>query len=100
MKIADAASLIAAAVPRHTGVWADLGAGDGTFTRALGRLLGPGSRIYAVDRDRAALASLERAGLDGITVTTVAADLTRLATLPGVAACTLDGVLLANTLHF
>jgi len=59
MKIDDAQALIAGAVPRRAGVWADLGAGDGTFTQALARLLEPGSRIYAVDRDRAALAALE-----------------------------------------
>jgi len=56
----DAVALIREAVPRAAGTWADLGAGDGTFTRALARLLGLNSRIYAVDRDAQALAALER----------------------------------------
>ncbi len=100
MKIDDAQALIAGAVPRRAGVWADLGAGDGTFTQALARLLEPGSRIYAVDRDRAALASLENSRLHGVAVIAVEADLTRGVMLPGVVPATLDGVLIANTLHF
>lgn len=38
--------------------WADLGAGAGTFTLALAELLPNGSLIYAVDRDRNALAKI------------------------------------------
>jgi len=41
MKIDDARALIAGAVPRRAGVWADLGAGDGTFTQALARFSSP-----------------------------------------------------------
>ena len=41
--------------------WADLGAGSGAFTLALRELLGPSTQIYAVDRDRNRLASLEGA---------------------------------------
>ncbi len=100
MKIDDAQALIAGAVPRRPGVWADLGAGDGTFTQALARLLEPGSRIYAADRDRAALAALQKTGVNGIAVITVHADLTSTVLLPGVLPATLDGVLIANTLHF
>ncbi len=99
MKIDDAQALIAGAVPRRAGVWADLGAGDGTFTQALARLLEPGSRIYAVDRDRAALASLERTRVNGIAVIAVEADLTCKVMLADVGHATLDGVLIANTLH-
>jgi len=47
------------AVAGQDGAWADLGAGEGTFTRALSEILGAASRIYAVDRDRAAVAELE-----------------------------------------
>jgi len=35
--------------------WADLGCGDGIFTRALAESLAAGSTIHAMDRDRAAL---------------------------------------------
>lgn len=31
-------------------VWADLGCGDGTFTRALAAQLAPGSTVHAIDR--------------------------------------------------
>src|SRR5690348_3116034 len=50
MDAQEAERLIAPAVPAGPAVWADFGAGDGTFTRALAERLGPGSRIYAVDR--------------------------------------------------
>ena len=36
-------------------VWADLGCGGGTFTRALAACLPAGSHIQAVDRDASAL---------------------------------------------
>lgn len=48
------------------GTWADLGAGSGTFTRALAELVGAAGTVYAVDRDARAMAWLtegaERAG--------------------------------------
>ena len=47
----DAAELIVDAVGQGGRYWADIGAGSGTFTRALRSLLPPGSRIYAVDND-------------------------------------------------
>ncbi len=97
----DAESLIAAAIPRTAGVWADVGAGDGTFTRALLHLLGPGSRIYAIDRDRKALARLARQ-TDGTTgsVIPVVADLAYPFELSGDAPPELDGMLFANILHY
>lgn len=100
MNIADAEALIAAAVPRQTGSWADMGAGAGTFSQALARRLGSGSRIYAVDRDRQAIASLTLLVADGVDVIPVAADFTRPLALPGASATLLDGMLFANSLHF
>jgi SAM-dependent methyltransferase len=100
---ADATALIAAAVPAGRGpvIWADLGSGAGTFTRALWQLLGPGSRIYAVDQNSRVLAALKRwSAAAGADVETVTADFTATAALPGVAGGTLDGILLANALHF
>jgi len=92
MNTRDARSLIADAIPTQGGTWADVGAGEGTFTRALVQLLGPEGRVYAIDRDANALASLagER------NVTTVVADFTKPFELPDA----LDGMLLANALHF
>ena len=103
MDDADATALIAAAVPAGRGpaTWADFGAGEGTFTRALWELLGPGSRIYAVDRSAGALAALKRwTAAAGAEVVTIQADFTETMGLSGIAERTLDGILLANSLHF
>jgi ubiquinone/menaquinone biosynthesis C-methylase UbiE len=99
MNPGDARALIAAAIPRPGGVWADLGAGDGTFTRTLVELLGPNGRIYAVDRDARAVASLEQwAKRHAPNVTAIAADVTAGLVSPDLDS--LDGILLANVLHF
>jgi ubiquinone/menaquinone biosynthesis C-methylase UbiE len=97
----DAVELLTAAVPRVPGVWADFGAGDGTFTAALAGLLGSGSTIYAVDRDSRALKRLERRMMqEGVRVVPVVADFTERFDLPELAAGGLDGMLFANALHF
>jgi ubiquinone/menaquinone biosynthesis C-methylase UbiE len=97
----EAVALIAAAVPHGAVTWADLGAGDGTFTRALVELLGPGARIYAVDRDARALAVLRRwAAREGANVIALEGDFTGSLELPRLGDARLDGLLLANTLHF
>jgi SAM-dependent methyltransferase len=80
------------------GTWADIGAGNGAFTLALADLLGPGSRIVAVDRDARALAENERAvrsRFPGVGLTTLTADLTGVLELPQ-----LDGLVAANSLHY
>jgi ubiquinone/menaquinone biosynthesis C-methylase UbiE len=79
--------------------WADLGAGSGAFTLALRELLGLSAEIYAVDRDRGRLSSLEQAhrimfgSVDHLHI--VPADFTKTLDLSP-----LDGVLMANSLHF
>ena len=92
----DAATLIEDAVGKHGKVWADIGAGSGTFTRALRSLVGPGSHIYAIDRDADAITHLRAIG-DG--VIPVQADFASRFALPSDAP-PLDGLLLANALHF
>lgn len=97
---AERLALLAAAVPSpgHGARWADLGAGDGAFTLLLAERLGTGARVLAVDRDRRALAQLEaRASQhpDRAAVETLTGDFTRDLPLPE-----LDGVLMANALHF
>jgi trans-aconitate methyltransferase len=94
----DAADLLRPAVsPSPRARWADLGAGTGTFTRALATLLGPDAEIHAVDADARALRTLrdaaERTAAPPIHVHH--ADFTRRLPLPP-----LDGILLANALHF
>jgi ubiquinone/menaquinone biosynthesis C-methylase UbiE len=101
MKHRDAVALLEGAIPRQPGNWADVGSGDGTFSRALAELVGPGSRIYAVDRDASALALLSRQKVAaGVEVIPVRADFTEPFELPGVEGELLDGILLANALHF
>jgi ubiquinone/menaquinone biosynthesis C-methylase UbiE len=101
MDVHEAIELIGAAIPRGVATWADLGAGEGTFTRALAELLDRGSRLYAVDRDARALAVLERWAVKTTPeVIPVRADFTKPFELPGLEGAALDGVLLANALHF
>lgn len=95
----DHVRLIAPGVPaRSGGVWADLGAGDGAFTLALREITGPDVTLYAVDRDRSALSAL-RAAMDrtfpDTQLHTIRADMTEPLALP-----TLDGIVIANALHY
>jgi SAM-dependent methyltransferase len=76
-------------------VWADLGCGDGTFTTALATLLPAGSTVHAVDNDAGALARLP-ARLGDVGIVAHAADFT-VFPWPFDA---LDGVLMANSLHY
>lgn len=78
--------------------WADLGSGEGAFTLALADLLGPGATIYSVDRDAAALRrqrSAMEARFPAVAVEYRLADFERPLDLPP-----LDGVVMANSLHF
>ena len=81
------------------GTWADLGAGSGAFTLALRELVGAQATIYAVDRDGVRLGELERAWRmrfgDATNLHALPADFTQLQNIP-----LLDGVLMANSLHF
>ena len=81
------------------GSWADLGAGSGAFTLALRELLEAQASIYAVDRELARLGELERAWRarfgDATALHLLQADFTRPLDLPA-----LDGLLMANSLHF
>lgn len=102
MKLAQAIALLSDAVGGRTGVWADFGAGDGRFTRALARLLGPTSTIYAVDKDPRAIAeltALSQTDPSAARVIPLNADFTQPFQLPPPHDL-LDGMLLANALHF
>ena len=101
MKHVEAVALIADAVGGHDGVWVDLGAGGGTFTRALAELLGRTSRIHAIDRDTDAVDALSTwAAAHAPHVTAMAADLSRALDLDALIGSPLDGLLIANALHF
>jgi ubiquinone/menaquinone biosynthesis C-methylase UbiE len=76
-------------------VWADLGCGDGTFTVALASLLPAGSTVHAIDDDTRALARLP-ARNGHVAIVAHAADFTAFPwPIDG-----LDGVLMANSLHY
>lgn len=101
MMVSDAIELIGRTIPRTGGAWADIGAGDGMFTRALVDLLGPNACVYAVDRDPDALTDLESwASEHDANVIPVLADFTGPFELPGLEGAPLDGLILANALHF
>ena len=90
--------LLREGIDSEGGEWADLGAGEGAFTLALAELLGPGAHITAVDRDGGALRRLaEEMGrrYPATKVDVVVADFRRPLALTG-----LDGVVMANSLHF
>jgi ubiquinone/menaquinone biosynthesis C-methylase UbiE len=95
---ADFVGLLKGGIRERGGRWAELGAGEGNFTLALAELLGPGAHITAVDRDGSALAVLAAdvgRRFPGTTVDVLAADFTKPMSL-----CDLDGVVMANSLHF
>jgi ubiquinone/menaquinone biosynthesis C-methylase UbiE len=101
MNVNDAVALIRDAVGNGTGIWADFGAGTGTFTRALARVLDTESVIYAVDDDANAVAGLRQLATTSPTrMIPVIADFTRSFELPDLGDALLDGILLANSLHF
>jgi ubiquinone/menaquinone biosynthesis C-methylase UbiE len=90
--------LISAGIPGPGGVWADLGSGTGIFTRELAALLDPTATIYSVDRDGRDLERQRQTfarELPAARVEWLRADFTQPLTLP-----TLDGILMANALHF
>ena len=97
MSPADARALIAHPSLSVDGaqVWADLGCGDGTFTIALASLLPAGSTVHAMDTDARALARLPAKHGD-VTIVAHTGDFTGFPwPFDG-----LDGVLMANSLHY
>lgn len=94
----DHVALIRGAFGTSGGVWADFGAGAGAFTLALRDLAGPASEIYALDRDRSALASLREAMIGRFPktyLTLLEGDIRQPPALP-----LLDGIVAANSLHY
>ena len=89
MNHAELVSLIEGGVSGRGGRWADLGAGEGAFTLALADVISPEGHIVAIDKDRNALRAI-----DG-RFETLVADFTKPLDLHD-----LDGVLMANSLHF
>jgi len=98
MNHTDHVNLLRDGVPAPGGIWADFGSGNGAFTLALAELLDPDGEIYSVDKDRGAVRTQERVMQTRFPQTTVhylTADFTRPLDVPA-----LDGIVLANALHF
>lgn len=96
----QAEQLIRGAVPAR-GSWADLGAGAGVFTRALANLVGRDGSVLAVDRDESTGSALRALGNESQSSESLARISVQLGdfTAP-LGVNELDGVLLANALHF
>lgn len=98
MNHADHVALIRGGVEGNGRVWADLGSGSGAFTLALAAVLGPGATIYSVDRDEGVLrrqADAIHTRFPDVELVPQAADFTQPLALPP-----LDGMVMANSLHF
>ena len=96
----DHVALLRGGIETIGGVWADFGSGTGAFTLALTDLIGPTGVIYSIDQNRSALAQQEQAlreQFPNSIVYTRLADFTRPIrdSVP-----TLDGIVMANSLHF
>lgn len=89
----EAIELVRGGVARAGETWADLGSGSGTFTRALSELLGPSGSVYAVDSRPDVLAEVVLPR--GAPIVPLVADFTQPLPFQD-----LDGVLMANSLHF
>ena len=97
----DHIALITGGIDRQDRLWAELGSGTGAFTLALADVLPNSARIISVDKDRGALERQQRVynahleGRRGPRLEQIHADYTHELELPP-----LDGVLMANALHF
>jgi ubiquinone/menaquinone biosynthesis C-methylase UbiE len=97
MELSVAKSLIEHGVDQSLSnqIWADLGAGDGLFTKALADLLPSNSKIFSVDKDERALRNISVKDT-GVELHTLVADLNRIPT----DLSKFDGIVMANSLHY
>ncbi|MBT1697180.1 methyltransferase [Fulvivirgaceae bacterium PWU4] len=97
MKLEVAIRLIEKGIHHTTGPqhWADFGAGNGLFTRALATRLPSGSSLHAIDKDATALKAIDL-GSAPVTLNKLRTDFINEEPDPG----PLDGILIANALHY
>jgi len=94
----DHVRLIQAGIVPARGNWADFGSGAGAFTLALADLLKTNGEIYSIDREAGALREQAREmhlRFPTCRVHYLCADFTQRLELP-----LLDGIVMANALHF
>lgn len=99
MNRTDIPKLIQKAITPGHSVWADLGSGDGAFTMALRELAGPDVEIYSIDLNNSRLVQQDKIfsqHFPGSRIHYMQADFS----VPFVLPSLLDGVILANSLHF
>lgn len=96
MELSDAISLIQTIeIERGTPqIWADLGSGSGLFTRALAHMLAAKSKIYAVDRNPAPVKL--KSFSSNVQMIPLQLDFIK----DPLDLESLDGILMANALHF
>jgi ubiquinone/menaquinone biosynthesis C-methylase UbiE len=95
--------LIAPAIPLLGGTWVELGSGTGIFTEELYKLVGSRAEIFSIDKNAHALEKQKRmfassypeAHIHFLNVDFTKVDFTRQLDIPP-----LDGILMANSLHF
>lgn len=92
MNISTAKSMLQPAISSTEGIWADIGAGTGTFTMALQEIL-TGGTIYASDKNPHALWRLPKT--NNVELIVHEGDFHRPLDLPE-----LDGIIMANALHY
>jgi len=100
MDHADHLKLLTKGVPKPGGVWGEFGSGRGAFTLALAEIIGPTGTIYSVDKNEGVLNEQARAiqrrfANQAPRMHYLTSDYTHKLDLPP-----LDGVLMANALHF
>lgn len=96
MKLSEAIRLIEKGVDSNSSVWADLGAGSGTFTLALDEILGFNGVIFSVDRSLEILRDKLKVQYMRSSIHLYEENFIQpMPFLPP-----LDGILLANALHY
>ena len=74
-------------------IWLDLGCGRGIFTLALAELLPPGSEVIGVDKETQ---NLPEISFNGNVISFLQRDFSQALDMD----CDVDGVLMANSLHY
>jgi len=96
----DHVALLQGGISNPGGIWAEFGSGRGAFTIALAEIIGPGGTIYSLDKDKGALqqqAQMIQARFpeNSPKIYYINEDYRNAVNLPA-----LNGVVMANTLHF